>query len=255
MPHAILRECWTIDPFLLLIAALAGAGAGAISSLASRSVLAAASNVIRAERFEVVDGRGRVRAVLESVGSESVRLRFFDAQNALAMQLGLYPGDGPDLVMNGPDGRMRMRFRLRERGKPILLMGDEKWEGRLQLGLTQLDDVSPSKSDVWGLLLGNPIDRELFVALAANTTPGEKAGGGGHLLLKMNDGTRWQAASGEVTPRFATIAFPSRRYRGYHPLAQHGGPARFTFQKRRVSSRKLRLRTGSRIHGKLKWSV
>lgn len=179
--------------FVAFVASLCGALVPRVFQLDAAA--AAPLQPVRSTSFELLDDSGRKKAIIESEKGGSVRLRFFDAEMKTPLELGLNSGGKPFLRINGSDGRVRLTLKLIEGDKPTILMGDSTSEQRLQLGATQ-PDATGSNSDVWALLLGNPIDRDLLAGLAMNTGPGTGAGIGS-LSVRNSDGKRWDAPVGK----------------------------------------------------------
>jgi hypothetical protein len=176
----------------IVIAFAAGGSGGLIPRVFHLERVAAAPlQSIRSTRFELVDTSGRTKAILESGNGASAKLIFFEDTMKTALELGLNSSGRPFVQINGPDGRMRATLKLIEGDKPMLLMGDDTWNQRLQLGATQ-PDATGSGSDVWALLLGNPIDRDLLAAVGMNTSGGRGAGIGS-ISIRGSDGKRWHA--------------------------------------------------------------
>lgn len=144
---------------VVLLAFAAGACGSFMTTLVKIGTGSAApAGPSRANRFELVDETGRPRWRLELASGSKVRMRFLDNEGRSQLELGAGAEGDTYLVMNGRDERMRVRLRLMGMAnKPILEMGDDRWDGRLGLGVSMPDDGDPD-SDVWGLFLGNPID-------------------------------------------------------------------------------------------------
>jgi hypothetical protein len=54
--------------------------------------------------------------------------------------------------MDGRDGKNRISLDLDQADKPIFVMSDERWEGRVHLGFMPPDTFPYSDWDHWGLL-------------------------------------------------------------------------------------------------------
>jgi hypothetical protein len=57
--------------------------------------------------------------------------------------------------MNGRGGKNRIALELDQAEKPMLVMSDEKWEGRVHLGYIEPDTKDP-RWDNWGLAFRAP---------------------------------------------------------------------------------------------------
>ncbi len=97
-----------------------------------------AQDVVRAERFELVDSKGRVRAVLgvqsarpllvsaRIVGPEGNVVPVPEAEaEAMVRRGGQWP-ELPHIEMRDADGRTRVEITLGEEGEPAIRMMDEK---------------------------------------------------------------------------------------------------------------------------------
>ena len=99
---------------------------GSVRAAAGKQVPVA--KVLRAERFEVVDSSGKVRAALETLpdGSPGLTLRDKDGQ----MRAGLLLSNGsPGLSLWGKDGKGGAMLAVRADGSPELALYDK--DGRL----------------------------------------------------------------------------------------------------------------------------
>jgi hypothetical protein len=129
------------------------AGCGFLGALiASRSspAAAAASDVVRTSRVELVDASGTARAVLTlDSRTREPQLSFMNSGGKMAASFGLLSGGLPAMSLIGSDGAVRGIFQLTSNQLPTLAMGDSGWEGRILLGAIE-GDVPSSKSD-WAL--------------------------------------------------------------------------------------------------------
>lgn len=83
-----------------------------------------APEVIRAQRFELVDGEGRVRGALE---------------------VGL-PDDSPGLILLDDKGELRAGLGLLPDGGPRLELSDEKSQTRAAVGVTDLEATATGEA-------------------------------------------------------------------------------------------------------------
>ena len=132
----------------LLLACAAGFLGGSFA--AGHRVAASAPNIVRATAFELVDASGAPVARWRVGVDNTVRMSFlFDHENE-ALQIGVANGR-PFVRMAGRDGRDRMVMELDAADKPMIGMGDEKWEGRVHLGFLPPDTFPYGDWDNWGL--------------------------------------------------------------------------------------------------------
>lgn len=137
------------DSVTILAACAAGYLGGVLS--ATNSVKASPSDVVRASRFELVDGGGSPVASWELDSKGEVHLSFVHDSH-VGIALGTLSDGRPFLRMGGRDGKNRLSFDLDQADKPILAMSDERWEGRVHLGFMPPDTFPYSNWDHWGLL-------------------------------------------------------------------------------------------------------
>jgi hypothetical protein len=158
---------------LFAAATLTGFVGGVLGTLVTqRSQRSAAPQIIRAQRFELLDGTGkpiafwgidkRNYAVLAFGGywpDQSDRktqpptnpLAGLDDPRNHRVSIGVID-EIPFLALTGADGKARVRLDLSSDGKPALLMGDER-EWRMSLGVEQSDTPGPQDND-WTLDFG-----------------------------------------------------------------------------------------------------
>jgi hypothetical protein len=70
----------------------------------------------------------------------------------VALDIGVLSDGSPRLYINGRDKKRRIVMGLDQADKPILVMSDEKWEGRVHLGFMPPDTFPYGNWDHWGLL-------------------------------------------------------------------------------------------------------
>ena len=133
----------------VLIACAAGYVGGMLTS--RYPVMASPPEVVRATRVELVSSAGTTVASWES-DSSGVHLRFPYRGDAIGLEMGVFADGRPFLSMGGRDGRKRLVMELDQADKPMLGMGDEKWEGRVVLGFMPPDTWPYSDWDHWGLV-------------------------------------------------------------------------------------------------------
>lgn len=132
---------------------LAACAAGYVGGLASSQtpITASAPDVVRATRFELVNGSGAPVAAWEVDPSGGAHLGFL-RHDTVGLDIGVLPDGRPFLRMSGRDGKRRIVMELDQVDKPMLGMGDERWEGRVHLGFIPPDTSPYSNWDEWGLL-------------------------------------------------------------------------------------------------------
>jgi|HubBroStandDraft_1064217.scaffolds.fasta_scaffold164161_2 hypothetical protein len=110
---------------------------------------AASDKAIKASRFELVDTSGRIRAVLGMHDGLDVPVLWFLTRSGQEVaSIGL-SSSLPSIRFMGVDGRPRAVFCLTAGQRPLIALGDERWEGRIKLGAIE-EDASPHGAD-WGL--------------------------------------------------------------------------------------------------------
>jgi hypothetical protein len=134
--------------FGILAACIAGFLGGTFAS--QNRVEAFSPTVVRASKFELLNGAGVPVGSWEVDSNNEIHLRLLPRQEHAAFDIGIL-GDGrPIFRMSGRDGKDRVVIELDQADKPILGMGDERWEGRVLLGFNG-PDFPDSNWDNWGL--------------------------------------------------------------------------------------------------------
>jgi hypothetical protein len=119
------------------------------------------NRTVRATRFELTDHEGRVLATLDKDANGDTVLSFLTEQSSQRETKGRVASFGasrkgdPFIRFAGIDGRARLLMHLIQQDKPVLLMSDGAFEGRLLLGFVTADAPSP-KDDDWALLFKGP---------------------------------------------------------------------------------------------------
>ena len=121
---------------VMVLAVLSAAlGASVYAATRAPTGTPAAKNVVRAERFELVDPAGKVRAVLGLQTRLAHRVRIVDAEgNVVVVPEGavVTSGEGtklPYLVLIDDAGRTRIEVTFDEAGEPVIRMMDK--DGRV----------------------------------------------------------------------------------------------------------------------------
>jgi len=144
------------------IGVLVGAAVVGVATSQQEEVTA---KVVRAERFEVVDAKGEVRAVLAVREDGTPHLALFDADGQVRAIVAVLPSGTPDLYLCDADGKPRASLAVWEDG-PSLTLRDAKGKDRATLELSRdwgpilwLDDAAGKTRLELGLGLpdGNPI--------------------------------------------------------------------------------------------------
>lgn len=137
------------DSFVIIAACAAGYLGGALSS--QTPAAASSSDVVRASRFELLNDAGTVVATWEAESNGGVRLNLLHNQRT-RVALGTLPDGRPFLRMDGQDGKNRISLDMNQGDKPVLVLSDERWEGRVHLGFITPDTFPYTNWDHWGLL-------------------------------------------------------------------------------------------------------
>lgn len=126
---------------VLVGAAVVGVGCGQKEQSAGD---AANANVVRAEKFEVVDSGGRMLAVWSSAAPGGCGLFFYDGTGKKRAQLAVLADGSPSLSVSDKDGETRAALMVMPDGSPILALYDE--DGQRRATLMVLPDGGPSLS-------------------------------------------------------------------------------------------------------------
>lgn len=114
------RGKWAI---VLAVVLVLGAVAVAFAAGKTR-----APEVIRAQRFELVDAEGRLRGVVGSTVDASVAVALYDEKGRGRAGLALFPDGSPGLVLFDEKGKPRATLALLPDSGPGLVLLDEKGE-------------------------------------------------------------------------------------------------------------------------------
>ncbi len=135
---------------LFLVCGLLSFGCGFAGSLIAASFHHAPElSDLKAQRVELVDREGRIRAAFHLDSDDQPSLDLFDQRHHAVAMLGV-DGDRPHLRLQGstPSTEARLDF---QDGKPFLGFSGDGWEGRVIVGYIVDDDSVPSESGHWGL--------------------------------------------------------------------------------------------------------
>jgi hypothetical protein len=115
--------------------------AGAILSNQSSSKAEAVTNVLRATKFELIDGTGRVMGVFGSEDGKTPQLQLLDEAGKPRIHMSLRTSNGePELTLNGKDGKKRAWLSLTSVGGANLMLIDNKERARINLLTTPEGD-------------------------------------------------------------------------------------------------------------------
>ncbi len=162
---------------------------GGIVSTRIQSVSAAASDTIRASRFELSSSSGKTVAEWGSDSQGRTSLKFFRTNQREAVSVGLTEDEAPFVNLFGRDGKVRITLFLDKEGKPLLGMGDGILEGRVLLG-SILHDVPSSSDDDWGLLFRAPGLIHDFASIGVRSEGASRSGG---ISVRTSSGKTWSA--------------------------------------------------------------
>ena len=122
---------------------------------------------LRSSRFELTDNSGRVVAFWGTDRGNDTVLAFLQKANQdmvptgygsnpnEALAVGMTSTQSPFINLQAKDGSSRAQLNLSEYQKPVFIMSDEHYEGRLMLGFISNDYPSPEDDD-WALLFRGP---------------------------------------------------------------------------------------------------
>ena len=112
-------------------------------------------NVLRATKFELIDGTGRVMGVFGSADGKTPQFELHDAAGKTRAFLGFRDSNGePEFTLNGKDGKKRVWVSLTSVGGANLMLIDNKERARLNMLTTpdgepfvhMLDDKEVSRA-------------------------------------------------------------------------------------------------------------
>jgi hypothetical protein len=152
-------------------------------------VQAAPAQVVRANRFELVDGSGTPRAFLEFEGTDRPRLRISSGGSAEEVTIGVTGRGQGYLALKGVDGRPRFAVHMGYQDKPMLLMGDEESGSKVVLGSVQPDAMDPTL-DIWALEFSRAMPHAILGGLFMETGQNGKPSKGS-LLVRDASGKSW----------------------------------------------------------------
>jgi hypothetical protein len=157
----------------ILAACAAGYLGGSLSS--QIPVKASPPQVVRAAKFELVDASGTPAASWEIGPHGGPHINFLCKRGVVGVDIGVFPDGRPFLIMGGHDGKRRIVMSLDQADKPMLGMGDERWESRVHLGFMPPDTIPYSGWDHWGLVFRAFGSEHPIVGMGTINTPANPA--------------------------------------------------------------------------------
>ena len=83
--------------------------------------------IVRTERLELVDGRGRVRAVLACEKDSTLpSLTLLDAEGVTRVIIGMSWNEVPQIQLTAPDGTARVALVVRPEGMGMMVLVDDQ---------------------------------------------------------------------------------------------------------------------------------
>jgi hypothetical protein len=158
----------------MVLALVAGFIGGTLAS--GNGAAASAPGVVRASKFELVNASGAHVATWEVDAHGAAHLRFIN-RGGVRLDLGVEADGQPFLEMAGGDGVRRLALGLGQFDKPVLVMGDEKWHGRVLLGFRAPDTIPYGDSDVWGLFFRGVGSEQSRAAIGVSKAKGDNYDG------------------------------------------------------------------------------
>lgn len=141
--------------------------------------------LIRAKAVEVVDSSGRRIGYWGSTANGAV-LSVLDRGGKERAEFGVAASGLPVLRLNGADGNPLVSLELRPSGKPLLVMSEPAFHGRVILGTNEPDaPARQAENDAWVLQFqgnGRPF-----------ATIGMRATRSGGVAVRDKDGNEWRA--------------------------------------------------------------
>ena len=115
--------------------------AGAIFTNQSASKAEAVTNVLRATKFELIDGTGRVMGVFGSEDGKTPQFQLLDEAGKPRVHMSLRTSNGePEFTLNGKDGKKRAWLSLTSVGGANLMLIDNKERARINMLTTPEGD-------------------------------------------------------------------------------------------------------------------
>ena len=107
---------------------------------------------IRATRFELVNSAGTPVALWRAGDGKAANLVFLSDHGVEILRVGVESDGRPSIRLAGRDRRDRIVISLDGADRPMIGMGDDKWQGRVHLGYLATDYPAGNDPDNWGLL-------------------------------------------------------------------------------------------------------
>jgi len=122
---------------MVIVAVCLVVTAVAIAYAAGKSAVPV-QEVVRAQKFELVDAKGKLRGVLSVLSDGSPQLALFDAKGRPRAGLVVLSDRLPALLLGDEKG-YRARLMLDADGSPGLVLSDEQGNTRAVVGVTNLE--------------------------------------------------------------------------------------------------------------------
>jgi hypothetical protein len=172
-----------------VLAAFLGGVLGAVLTLHVRpsDTHAAGGQPIRSTRFELIDGKGNLKALWGVDQNNRVLISFVDSKGNSRLELAA-SSEGQFQMLRFADADGRSRVMLTN--APTLSMGDETREAQLVLGLQRNDAPSPNDERSWGLVFPKLGSLSSWAALGVAKNP-QTGQSRAVLSLIRPDGRMW----------------------------------------------------------------
>lgn len=127
----------TANPRLLLLLSLASGLVGGIlanflilgSSVVAQPTPAETPQVISAQKFQLIDGKGRIRAILDLSDQGQPYFQLKDEFDTDRVWIGISSDTG--VAVHDLDGKTRLVLSVDEEGKPALVLRDRQQRSKL----------------------------------------------------------------------------------------------------------------------------
>ena len=177
---------------MVVIAAISGAVGGSLISWNTVRAQPLKITTIRTGELVLVDENDKPAARLSTVGGETT-FRLYMANSQPGIEIGVDRLRGVKYI-NLLNGRGRPAASLKSlppNGESDLVLGDERWDGRITLGALRTDtDFGKSAIDDWGLEVRGPSSRTPLVSILVSSVGVRSRAG---FNIARVDGTRWTA--------------------------------------------------------------
>ncbi len=177
---------WTVA----LVAVCLVVTAAAVAYAAGKAKAPAVPQVVRAGRFELVDGQGRLRGKLAVNSDGTPGLDLYDGAGQLRVTLALAEDGNPSVELTDKNGKQRAALFVGKSGEPGLSLLDKQGQARAELYLANMGDArllfSDGRAQARALLV---FDGDLGPSLSLRDNVGKTmATFGGTALLTASTG-------------------------------------------------------------------